>query len=95
MVAKWSDGLGWVSQTGEKIGAVAQDLYVYVKYKGNLKRLPKEKIDELGGEEYTREVKKQTGKSKADLYWDSKTGNVYSIPKHGGEPEWVDKVDID
>ena len=95
VIAEWNNGFGWLSQTGEKIGDTAQDLYVYAKYKGELKKLPKEKIDELGGEEYTREVKKQTGKSKADLYWNPKTGNVYSVPKHGGEAEWVDKVDVD
>ncbi|WP_268873081.1 hemagglutinin repeat-containing protein [Acidaminococcus timonensis] len=70
VIAEWNNGIGWLSQNGEK-------------------------IDELGGEEYTREVKKQTGKSKADLYWNPKTGNVYSVPKHGGEAEWVDKVDVD
>lgn len=60
-----------------------------------IEKITERKIDELGGEEYTREVKKQTGKSKADLYWNPKTGNVYSVPKHGGEAEWVDKVDVD
>lgn len=55
--------------------------------------MPKDKIDELGGEDFTREVKKQTGKSKSDLYWNPKTGEVYSVPKKGGEPEHVADVE--
>lgn len=40
------------------------------------------------GEDFTRELKKQTGKSRADLYWD-KNGKIYSVPKGGGIPQEV------
>ena len=34
-----------------------------------------------------------TDKSKSDLYWNPKTGDVHSVPKRGGgEPEWVGNV---
>ena len=33
------------------------------------------------------------GKSKSDLYWNPKTGEVYSVPKKGGEPEHVADVE--
>ena len=33
------------------------------------------------------------GKSKSDLYWNPKTGEVYSVPKNGGEPEHVADVE--
>ncbi len=50
-------------------------------------------INEKGGEERTRELKKDTGKSKSDLYWNPKTGDVYSVPKHGGgDPELAGNV---
>ena len=55
----------------------------------DLDRLPKNKIKELGGEDYTQGAKRNTGKSKSDLYWD-KAGNVYTVPKNGGPPQWVD-----
>jgi len=58
----------------------------------DLKRLPNDKVKELGGEEYTQPAKANTGKSKADLYWNPKTGDVYSIPKGGGPPEHVDTI---
>ena len=58
----------------------------------DLKRLPDNKVDELGGEDYTQPIKGKTGKSQADLYWNPKTGDVYSIPKNGGTPEYVDKI---
>ena len=48
-------------------------------------------IKELGGEEYTREVKGKNGGSKANLYWD-KSGRVYTIPNDGNSPQWVDTV---
>ena len=34
--------------------------------------MPKKVIDDLGGEDYTQEVKRNTGKSKSDLYWNPK-----------------------
>jgi RHS repeat-associated protein len=58
----------------------------------DLKRLPKSKVKELGGESWTSGTKAKTGKSKSDLYWNPKTGDVYSIPKGGGIPQWVDKI---
>ena len=54
----------------------------------DLQRVPDSVIKELGGEDFTREIKKNTGKSKSDLYWD-KDGNIYSIPKGGGAPQHV------
>jgi hypothetical protein len=54
--------------------------------------LPDSKIKDLGGEGYTQSIKDKTGKSKADLYWNPKTGEVYSIPKSGGTPEYVDTI---
>ena len=33
------------------------------------------------------------GKSKSDLYWNPKTGEVYSVPKKSGEPEHVADVE--
>ena len=33
------------------------------------------------------------GKSKSDLYWNPKTGEVYSVPQNGGEPEHVADVE--
>lgn len=41
----------------------------------------------------SEEPKKQTGKSKSDLYWNPKTGEAYSVPKKGGEPEHVADVE--
>ena len=83
----------WISDTGEYIGEYIQDLIVWAKSGRQLKRLPKKIIDNKGGEEWTRELKKETGKSKSDLYWNPKTGDVYSVPKRGGgEPEWVGNV---
>jgi hypothetical protein len=42
----------------------------------DLKRLPDSKIKALGGEGYTQPINEKTGKSKADLYWNPKTGEV-------------------
>jgi len=94
VIATWSSAAGeWVDDTGTAIGNAARDLYVWAKSDGKLKRMPKGKIDELGGESWTSQVKEKTGKSKSDLYWDPKTGDVYSVPKNGGPPEWVDTVE--
>ena len=83
----------WISNTGEYIGDQIWDLIVWAKSGRQLKRLPKKIIDNKGGEEWTRELQKETGKSKSDLYWNPKTGDVYSVPKRGGgEPEWVGNV---
>ena len=83
----------WISDNGEYIGDQIQDLIVWAKSDRQLKRLPKKVINEKGGEEWTWELKKDTGKSKSDLYWNPKTGDVYSVSKHGGgEPEWVGNV---
>ncbi len=60
----------------------------------DLDKLPKNKIKELGGEDYTQKAKKNTGKIKSDLYWD-KEGNVYSVPKKGGVPQWIDWIPRD
>jgi hypothetical protein len=59
-----------------------------------LKRLPKKIIDKLGGEEYTSQVKENVGKSMSDLFWNPRTGDVYSIPKNGGQPQWVDTISL-
>ena len=82
----------WISDTGEYIGDQVQDLIVWVKSNRQLKRLPKKIIKDKGGEEWTRELKKETGKSRSDLYWNPKTGDVYSVPKRGGEPELVGNI---
>ncbi len=60
----------------------------------DLKPLPKNKIEELGGEDYTQPTKKDGGKSKSDLYWNPKTGDVYTIPKAGGPPQYIDTLPI-
>ena len=60
----------------------------------DLKRIPKNKIKELGGEDYTQPTKRDGGKSRSDLYWNPKTGDVYSVPKGGGIPQWVDNIPI-
>ena len=83
----------WISNTGEYIGDQIWALIVWAKSGRQLKRLPKKIIDNKGGEEWIRELKKETGKSKSDLYWNPQTGDVYSVPKRGGgEPEWVGNV---
>lgn len=56
--------------------------------RNDLDKLPDDKIDEAGGEDYTQKTKRGSGKSKSDLYWD-KEGNIYSVPKKGGPPQWV------
>ena len=72
------------------------ELVVYLRWDGKLKKILKKVIDDLGRESYTQEVKRTTGKSKSDLYWNPKTGDVYAVPKNGkGEPEWVDNVEVD
>jgi len=90
-----SDVDGWLDSAGTAIGDSIGDLYIWAKNGGNLKRLPDSVIDELGGEEWTQEVKKQTGGSKSDLFWDPKTGEVYSVPKgkRGAPPQHVADVD--
>ena len=93
-IAEFSEDIGaWLDTNGDTIGSEIQDFIVWAKSGFELKRMPKDKIDELGGEDFTREVKKQTGKSKSDLYWNPKTGEVYSVPKKGGEPEHVADVE--
>ena len=93
-IAEYSEDIGaWLDTNGDTIGSEIQDFIVWAKSGFELKRMPKDKIDELGGEDFTREVKKQTGKSKSDLYWNPKTGEVYSVPKKGGEPEHVADVE--
>ena len=59
---------------------------------GNLKRLPDPWIERLGGEDYTADRKKDTGGSRADLYYDPDTRRIYSVPKGGGEPQYVDDL---
>jgi len=54
----------------------------------DLDKLPQDVIDENGGEDFTQDLKKEGGKSKSDLYWD-KDGNIYTVPKNGGPPQWV------
>ena len=93
-IAEYSEDIGaWLDTNGDTIGSEIQDFIVWAKSGFELKRMPKDKIDELGGEDFTQEVKKQTGKSKSDLYWNPKTGEVYSVPKKGGEPEHVADVE--
>ena len=93
-IAEYSEDIGaWLDTNGDTIDSEIQDFIVWAKSGFELKRMPKDKIDELGGEDFTREVKKQTGKSKSDLYWNPKTGEVYSVPKKGGEPEHVADVE--
>ena len=38
------------------------ELVVYLRWDGKLKKMPKKVIDDLGGEDYTQEVKRNTGK---------------------------------
>lgn len=94
VIATWNEEAGaWIDSTKTAIGNTLQDMYIWAKSGGKLKRMPQGKIDELGGEDWTSQVKEKTGKSKSDLYWDPKTGDVYSVPKNGGPPEWVDTVE--
>ena len=86
---------GWFSSTHEFISDQINDVVIFLKSNGQLKRLPDQKVQELGGEKWTQERKAKTGKSKADLYWNPKTREVFSIPKQGGEPELVDVLDPD
>ena len=86
---------GWFSSTHEFISDQINDVVIFLKSNGQLKRLPDQKVQELGGEKWTQEIKAKTGKSKADLYWNPKTREVFSIPKQGGEPELVDVLDPD
>uniref|UniRef100_UPI002593E628 hemagglutinin repeat-containing protein n=2 Tax=Megasphaera TaxID=906 RepID=UPI002593E628 len=95
VVAVYNNVSGWVDAAGDVIGNEWQDLVVFAKSKGQLKRMPKRKIDELGGENYTQGLKRKVGKSHSDLYWNPKTGDVYAVPKEKGkgqEPELVDTV---
>ena len=76
------------------------DLTEYVlnanEWNGKLKRIPKDVIDREGGEDYTQALKRKAGKSKSDLYWNPKTGEVYAVPKKKGkkveEPELLDYI---
>ena len=86
---------GWFSSTHEFISDQINDIVIFLKSNGQLKKLPDQKVQELGGEKWTQEIKAKTGKSKADLYWNPKTREVFSIPKQGGEPELVDVLDPD
>jgi len=54
----------------------------------DLDKLPQDVIRENGGEDFTQELKKESGKSKSDLYWD-KEGKIFAVPKNGGPPQWV------
>ena len=66
------------------------------EWNGKLKRIPKDVIDREGGENYTQALKRKAGKSKSDLYWNPKTGEVYAVPKKKGkkveEPELLDYI---
>lgn len=66
------------------------------EWNGKLKKIPKDIIDREGGEEYTQKLKRRSGKSKSDLYWNPKTGEVYAVPKKKGsrpeEPELLDQI---
>ena len=66
------------------------------EWNGKLKRIPKDVIDREGGEDYTQALKRKAGKSKSDLYWNPKTGEVYAVPKKKGkkveEPELLDYI---
>ncbi len=62
---------------------------------GELKRLPDYKVQELGGEGYTSSIKSKTGKSKGDLYWNPKTGEVYVVNRKTKQiSDYVDTIDI-
>ena len=57
----------------------------------DLDKLPKNRIKDLGGEDYTQGAKRKTGKSRSDLYWD-KEGNVYSVTQKGSPPQFIDWI---
>ncbi|MGX7243645.1 hypothetical protein ACWOC1_02220 [Enterococcus quebecensis] len=80
--------VGWF--IGDYIQKIAKDRDLDDVKAKESKRLPNNKVKDLGGEEYTQDVKGKSGKSKADLYWNPKTGDVYSIPKNGEPPTYVD-----
>ncbi|EOH99484.1 hypothetical protein UAW_00636 [Enterococcus haemoperoxidus ATCC BAA-382] len=82
--------IGWF--IGDYIQKIAKNRDLDDVKAKDLKRLPNNKVKDLGGEEYTQDVKGKSGKSKADLYWNPKTGDVYSIPKKGGPPTYVDTI---
>jgi hypothetical protein len=50
----------------------------------DLRRLPDDVIKEMGGETWAQKIKRQTGKSAADLYWNPKTGKIYTVIKRKG-----------
>ncbi|MBP2644172.1 MAG: Hemagglutinin repeat protein, partial [Firmicutes bacterium] len=96
VIASWSSTAnGWVDSAGNWICDNAGDFYIWAKSGGQLKRVPDKVIQEKGGEEWTQGLKEKTGKSGSDLYWDPKTGDVYSVPKNkkfSGSPEWVGNI---
>lgn len=57
-----------------------------------LQPVPDDIIERQGGEKWTAPIKKQVGKSKADLKWDPKTGEVFAQLKKGSPPQLVDKI---
>ena len=101
------NGIRKIQKSGKRWSGEDQGRHWESKWKGSgndedlgdanikdLDKLPKNKIMELGGEDYTQGIKRNTGKSKSDLYWD-KEGNVYSVPKKGGAPQWIDWIPRD
>jgi RHS repeat-associated protein len=60
----------------------------------DLRKLPDNKVEELGGEGYTQGAKKDAGKSKANLYWNPKTGDVYTKPNASNVYQWIDKIPV-
>ncbi|MDA8226862.1 MAG: hypothetical protein M0T74_04020 [Desulfitobacterium hafniense] len=54
--------------------------------------MPDDLVDKVGGEEWTSKTKQKVGKSKSDLYWNPKTGDVYSRPKKGGPFQWINNI---
>jgi len=60
----------------------------------DLKRVPNYVIEQLGGEDYTSGAKAQGGKSGANLYWNPRTGDVYSLVNGSSYPQYVDTIPI-
>lgn len=61
---------------------------------GDLKRLPNNKVKELGGEEYTQRAKSDGGKSRSNLYWNPKTGDVYVVLNGSNIPQYIDTIPL-